>query len=569
MPTTMCAVGGGACVGISFLALCKFMKDRRDEADQKNLELEAKVARVKAEKIAHYKAEMAKNAESANEKGADSVMQTAMSTFDKVAVDGKIHKSKFVEVMQPLLQSAVKEIPLSLLFVPLNKPELTKGLVPIAEVALQDVTHVLDCTKVADLVFSLVDANGNGYIERDEVRSVVKEVTDLSTKSQGDMVSVFDLCFKLVDRDHSKTWEIDEVFFFFEAVFELAGFALNIALKTCEQVLSCPLVEDEVVKHIPPIPQGGQIAAMKEAWASMCQGVRINEAAEKNCCQGILSHLQGVKTLWEATDASMSASAKVLFAVQGGVDKKRFVSHVAPLIKEQWVKKVEYDPFSKGFMATLDQTQSLPPQAQAMNSMLLAVMKKNWASIKKTQEVFMATADARAANVAEVLFGLADFNEDGIISKDEVAIIHDLLQQAVSFHVPAMLRRGDLTEQQKDDLKQICPAILSDSGDTESIRRDALVGMCSSMLKLMDKNDDGQVTPREIAQCLIHFARSVNEFLKCSAEWAVAATGAITIDLLRSVLKDADIPKHFGKDDVQNPLFGLRIMQSVMMSLQK
>merc|ERR1712050_422289 len=90
----------------------------------------------------------------------------ALAKFDSMAKDGTIERSHFQEALQPVVRELLKSVPaeelLKKVFRGVALEEVTNSFLPMIEVVREEAAHILDCDKFLELVFGLLDKDGNG-----------------------------------------------------------------------------------------------------------------------------------------------------------------------------------------------------------------------------------------------------------------------------------------------------------------------------------------------------------------------------------------------------------------------
>jgi len=533
-------------------------KKVQDAADQVRLEESRK--KVLEEQQAAYDQrlkEAQKEEEERLEKARqarEAAKQDALTKFDVAALDGKLEKASFGEALLPFVRQLIQQIPLEGPGMQMLNEQQLKLIHLLAEEAREDVAHVVDCDKVLDLIFGLVDSNQDGNIERSEVEAIIDELAKVSMEQSPDATAA--LAFRCADRNKNGKLGLGEVELLLEAVLQLTDFSVSIGIKQAKRVVNAPLFESEITKMIQQRMGDG---SKREDFVKRVEGTPVDfiigaGEAEK-VGRGLVSVIGIVKAIHDATDPSQVSVLTSFYlsgceSLQGGIDEKTFVSSIAPTIKQRVTAKPDLSKAKASLEAALA-AQSVD-DCESLQRKIGMALEKHWVLLDHA----VVAAQKGAADVVEelcrALFQLADIDGDGKISKKEISMLKELFDAIVTSAVMIALRTANvagnpLPETILREFQALCPQACLSANAAES-DEDFFIRLSTPMKKIpilgfdaLDRNSDGTVSPDEFSALVIKISRVVLQLTQGTWSCYLGAASAFGLDALKVIWQDAGI----------------------------
>lgn len=533
-----------------------------NERNAEELERRQKEAEMRNE--AYRKAAARRQAEEAEQakKRRELAKSEALGKFDAAAVNGAVERSNFRDALLPYVKELIAQAPLEAKWRNICQNEqLSKVVLPILDSSKEDVTHILDCDKLLELLFGLIDSNQNGSIERSEMEGMIDELCALVMDESQLQAALPGLAFKFVDRSKNGKLDLDEVNFLREVVLQLLGFAVTTSLSLAIRVAECPLFEDEAATFIGGLMSGdfardefdAKLEEFRKSMTPEMFGGMFMGLGPETVVKFVVSAVGVLKVLHRGTEASEGdLLTKSFFSgyewLTGGIDKDTFVRFLAPMMKERVMTTPDLSKLKGAVEVAF---KSVEGQAELV-SKIEAALEKNW----QVMEHSIVAAQGKAAEVVpdfcRLLFQLADIDGSGTISQREISILKEVFLCIITMAVVAAVHTADSAKQElpeavTKELRDLCPEAFADVADGQKVAHlaglfmDAATKAALAGFEVLDRNADSRVSKDEIGQLAVKLLSVVLHLMRCCWEAYFAAATAFSSDLLKLIWTQAGI----------------------------
>jgi len=364
------------------------------------------------------------------------IKEDSMKLFDAIAVGGVARPSEFAVIVQKYISQMMKNM----------LADLSDA--PFYPAALRAVDH-LDTTglkPLVDMLFRVIDANGNGVLDRNELLVFLSGIESMPTQPS----LVLDYFFALADRNQNGKISLGEAQNLVHVLYELITAIIVIACDVGDSVLNSrevnTMLDDGLHESLFPMLDTNHDGVISKAEFQNSQELRSGIGMLAQVISG--SGPMGADPAMQMQRQQMIASVKQVRAnlatleqnvgaqfymqamdfMKGGVDEATFLSKLVPLMRDELGKTTpnasDTAQASQQLLGPLQ--MALPPPVAEM----VVGAVGQFSSSQNFQTALLIAKDKAGESVPEfcrAIFKLLDLDGNGTISSREMSALKAIL----------------------------------------------------------------------------------------------------------------------------------------------